>query len=363
MCAMKRIQRQPSPRARVGKFDVTLTVGDRDFTFPLNCQLRNLATDIQITYYWIDHRLLRETTLNQAHNVCRRIVDYWEQVLFLHDPSRAHSPSEVLVLAHAFRVLSRKKKMHQVFRDATLRPLPPRGSDFRDRAIDLRWAELADDVRQRIEAVVVQRDSNAVRRECAFIFGWNPPSSIELALLNQAYDQWVERAVELYRSRPEAGIEQFVDEFCRTESRLRRSGRTSFIARRFLDLMMFESKVSFYECYAVLWQGLIPWLRVNRNLDAVSEKFLRLWHNQNPSIRRAVANGVERFEADAFFGHVLSLHPLSGILMNSPGLCEQTATYFRISNEENDYSNRHCPLPQNIGIWFGQYSWQGISTD
>jgi hypothetical protein len=62
---------RPSP---IEKFDVTLTVGDRDFTFPLNCQLRNLATDIQITYYWIDHRLLRETTLNQAHNVCRRIV-------------------------------------------------------------------------------------------------------------------------------------------------------------------------------------------------------------------------------------------------------------------------------------------------
>lgn len=345
MCARSRSSSRDRP-APIQMFDVTLTVRGREFTFPLCGQLRHLGPDVQITYYWINQQLLRQNPRDQSRNLYRRIVDYWEQALYSVDPSGAHSPSEELILARAFRVLSGKKRMHQVFRDATLRPLPPRGSIYREIAIASRRAELTDDLQQRIEDVVNERDSNAVRREFALIFGWVPQSAAELAVLNQSYDRWVARAAELYRSHPETGIDQFVDEFCKQESKLRRSSRTSAIARKFLDFIMFESKVSFYGCYAVLWQGLILWLKENRNLDVVSEQFLRIWHNQNPSWRRAIVDGVERFETDAFFGHILALHPLSGILMESPATCVLAGRFFQHAGADPVIRRDIAPRPE-----------------
>ena len=320
MCAMRRSSssNRPDPSRH---FDVTLTVGGQEFIFPLMCRVLELTSDVHITYYWIDQRLLRGTNVDPSRNLCRRIVDFWELVQSEYNPFGAHSPSEGLVLARAFSGLSRRKRMHQRFRDASLRRLG-RNEVYR--------TDLPEELRVRVDAAVGQHESDAVRVEFARILGWEPASPVELRTLNLLYDEWIDRALSLFNTNPETGIHQFINEFLITEARARRSSRTSSINRRFLDLVLFESKVCFYECYAVLWQMLIPWLRQNRNLDLVSEQFLRIWHNQNPSLRRRQReNDVTSFEADAFFGHVLSLHPLSGILMSTPELCAIAAPYFR----------------------------------
>ena len=325
MCA-KRQSRPSGDSANDGEFDVLLTANGREFAFPLHSRVLDLGANIECTYYWIDQRLLKETRGNLSRNLCRRIVDHWEQVLFEVDASGAHSPSEGLVLAHVFRVLSRRKRMNQVFRDACLRPLPHR----RRRQEEVRRTDLPDHLLERIDIAVNLQDSDAVRRECALIFGWEPPSPQELTLLNQLYDRWIHRAVSLYRANPDTGIDQFVEELCAAEAYARRSSRTSPISRKFFDLLMFETKVCFYECYAVLWQRLILWLRNNRELDPLSERFLRFWHNQNQSLRRSARDGDSTsFETDVFFGHILSLHPLSGLLMSTPHLWELTSQYFR----------------------------------
>ncbi len=80
---------------------------------------------------------------------------------------------------------------------------------------------------------------------------------------------------------------------------------------RFVNLFSYECKVSFFTCYANAWVDLIPWLRKHRGLDKVSERFLRFWHNQNPSTGGADGR-------DAFNGQVLALHPLSGFFMKDP---------------------------------------------
>ena len=334
MCAMRRSisSNRPDPSRQ---FEVTLTVGGQEFIFPLMSRVLELSSDVHITYYWIDQRLLRETNDNPSRNLCRRIVDFWELVQSEYNPSGVHSPSEGLVLARAFSGLSRRKRMHQVFRDASLRRLG-RNEVYR--------TDLPEELRVRVDAAVSQQHSNAVRLEFARILSWEPSSPVELRALNLLYDEWIDRAVSLYNTNPDTGIHQFIDEFLITEARARRSSRTAPITRRFLDLVLFESKVCFYECYAVLWQMLIPWLCQNRNLDLVSEQFLRIWHNQNPSLRRRQReNDVTSFETDAFLGHVLSLHPLSGILMNTPELCALAALYFRNAGPEPVIQNNVPP--------------------
>lgn len=108
-------------RFKVDCFNVCLTVRGHQFTFPLCGQVRILAPDRKIAYYWIDQRLLEENANNRSTNLCRRIVDHWEQVLFDEDTSGVHSPSEGLVPGHLFRALSSRKRIHQVFRDASPR--------------------------------------------------------------------------------------------------------------------------------------------------------------------------------------------------------------------------------------------------
>jgi len=342
MCA-KRRSSNSGPSRSDDLIDANLTARGQQFTFPLHRRSLNLAPDLQLTYYWIDQRLLSETAQNHSTNLCRRIVDHWEQVQFEENPPGTHSPSEGLVLAHLYRVWSHRKRMHQVFRDASLRPTR-RGPNAHN---ELLRADLPDEVLAQINTAVDQRDNGAIRVLCASIFGWLPSSPEELQVLTPLYDQWIDRAVSLYRADPETGLDQFIDEFSRAEKRARRSGRTSPISRRFFDLLMFESKVCFYECYAVLWQRLIPWLAENCNLDSVSEQFLRLWHNQNQSCRPTQTSGnAASFETDVFFGHILSLHPLSGILMTSPDLWELASRYFRIASPPSEHSTPTAAPPE-----------------
>ena|GEM_PF-2256005 len=189
-----------------------------------------------------------------------------------------------------------------------------------------------------------QLDNYAIRREFQFILQWIPTAPPELTILNQMYDHWIERAVELYGNNGMAGLEHFVDEFDQFETDQRRSSRTEPIARRFLDLFIFESKVCFYRCYAVLWQHIIPWLSEYRGLDLASERFLRFWHNQDPSIRLAQARGMSRLEADVFFGHILALHPLSSILMQTPQLRILAADCFTNAGEGSVISPENTPM-------------------
>src|SRR5262249_28247822 len=90
------------------------------------------------------------------------------------------------------------------------------------------------------------------------------------------------------------------------------------------DLFSYECKVSFYRCFANVWVDLIPWLRENRDLDEVSERFLRVWHMQNQPIEQPDGRVIP----DVFGGQVLSLHPLSGFFMKDPALCTIAGRFF-----------------------------------
>jgi hypothetical protein len=133
--------------------------------------------------------------------------------------------------------------------------------------------------------------------------------------------------------------------------------------RHFLNLFGYECKAAFYTCYANAWVGLIPWLRANRGLDPLSERFLRFWHNQNQPVEaphgqtpggilypthrgllvaeadgngglvcRSLRTRTEHIGPthvrDVFSGQVLSLHPLSAFFMKDPGLCAIAGRFF-----------------------------------
>ena len=89
-------------------------------------------------------------------------------------------------------------------------------------------------------------------------------------------------------------------------------------ARSYADfpyMFSYECKVAFYLCCTAAWCGLVPWLVQNRGINATSERFLRLWHNQNQP--RDDDGGVSGGARDVFCGQV-ALHPLSGVVLTLP---------------------------------------------
>ncbi len=164
------------------------------------------------------------------------------------------------------------------------------------------------------------------------------------------------------------GLEKFLEEVDYWLVKYRRKGGHIWV-RHFINLFAYECKVSFLRCFANAWIDLIPWLKEHRGLDPLSERFLRVWHNQNQPVEiphgrtaggvlyptRAGAviltpgdsGGAERRQfdweterlgpthlRDAFNGQILSLHPLSGFFMQDRAVCEIAGTFFSLDDFE-----------------------------
>ena len=100
--------------------------------------------------------------------------------------------------------------------------------------------------------------------------------------------------------------------------------------RTFLNMFAYEAKAAFYLCYANAWIDLIPWLKEQRGLDLVSERFLRFWQYQNQP-----STGQDgRIRRDVFSGQVLALHPLSGFFMKDEALCAVAGRFFASSEHD-----------------------------
>jgi hypothetical protein len=219
----------------------------------------------------------------------------------------------VLLLATCYGLVARSNAAGRVYRDAHLAA----------GATDPDGGGLPDPVRRRIRDVMKARDPLRTRAALDELLGWQEPTGDEAALTGMILDGILRHGVELVRRRGHEGLYEFLgraDAWFRARIRKGDQGPTRGFLRRFA----FECKVSFYLCYANAWIGLIPWLREHRGLDPTSERFLGFWHMQN----RPVPGPDGRATPDAFRGHVLGLHPLSGFFMKDPALCAVAGRFF-----------------------------------
>jgi hypothetical protein len=299
----------------------------------------------------MDSSQLRDLRSQAAAANFRSIVGFWaaamQEIGLLQDlDQQVH-----YVLAVCYSLVGRCKSLQRVFHDGYLAP----GS------VRVDATSLSEDVRQRIREAAHSRDRFQVQQELDATLGrFEPPAKL-MPLLQEACRRWVGKGVSLLRRQGNDGLVLFLREVDYWLAKYRkRSGRW---VRHFLNLFGYECKVAFYTCYANAWVGLIPWLRENRGLDPLSERFLRFWHNQNQPIeiphgqtpagifyptrhevRISEADGkggrasrilslqTERIGPthvrDVFTGHILSLHPLSGFFMTDPALCAIAGRFF-----------------------------------
>jgi hypothetical protein len=305
-----------------------------------------------VQYYWADGSQFRNMRTDVATANFRSAIGYWAAAM--QDMGLWHELDQQVhyVLAVCYALVGRCKSLQDVYRDAYLAP----------GTVQVDATSLPDDVRQRIQEVVHSRDRSQVQRELDAALGRFEPPARVMPLLQTACRRWVGRGVSLLRQQGNDGVEQFVREVDYWLAKCRKKGGHVWV-RHFLNLFAYECKAAFYTCYCNAWIGLIPWLRENRGLDLLSERFLRFWHTQNQPIEIphgqtpggilyptsqgmlvAEADGKGQYVShflhvrteqigpthvrDLFSGQVLSLHPLSAFVMKDRALCAIAGRFF-----------------------------------
>ena len=335
----------------------TIQLRGQDYTFRLYNRPLKLGDYGMVDYYWMDSSQFRNLRSEAECSNFRSILGFWAAAM--HEDGVQHELDQQIhyVLAQCYPLVARSKGLQRVYRDAYLHPT----------ATDDTTADaLSEEIRDRIRDVLASRDRVRVQEELDAALGRFEPDPRVLPLLQEACLHWVSKGVVLMRQRDNDGIVQFLGETEYWLAKFRR--RSKRWVRHYIDLFSYECKVAFYTCYANAWVGLIPWLRENRGLDTLSERFLRFWHNQNQPIEIPLGrtlggiiyptqrgllvadqseNAVRSMEVDmkqvgpghvrdVFSGQVLSLHPLSAFFMKDPALCAVAGRYFSSDTCEQD---------------------------
>ncbi len=292
------------------RLTVTVRVGRADFAFDLYARPIALGPGREIDYYWMDSTGFRITHPRRAgdHGNVRNCLGHWWATMTAagvhHDPHQI----DHMLLASSYAVVSGSKATHQVFRDAHVEWNPGMATT----------EVTAGDVNARIRASVGLRDRAAVGRELDAIFDAPTPlPDAECKAMWQTFEGLLARGRDLVRaSGIEGGCRQFMSQVDVWSEAKRKKGDLGWL-RPFLNRFAYRCKAAFYTCYANAWDDLIPALRRDHGLDVVGERFLRVWHRQNPPVL-----------ADAFRGQVLALHPLSAFVMKDPTLLAVAGQFF-----------------------------------
>ncbi len=343
----------PSPilrRPALESFPATIVLDGQEFTFKVHTRPLPLGDSVTVNYYWLDSRQFRHLRNKASAVQFRNTLGHWAAAMRASGWQDDLDQQVHYVMAQCYPLISRCKSLQDVYRDACLAPSVVKSP-----------GSLSQAVRQHIQEIVGSRDRLRVQAELDRVLGRFEPHARVLPLLQEAFRNWAGKGVHLMRTYGNVGVETFLRATHHALDKYRK--RSNRWVRDFINLFAYESKVSFYLCYANLWVALIPWLRQHRGLDEISERFLRFWHCQNQPVEiphgrtasgiyyvthgRATmpmkqANGKPLQRSliwktdhvgpthfrDVFSGQVLSLHPLSAFFMQDPQACAVAGRFF-----------------------------------
>ena len=331
----------------VRRLPVALEVAGQQFPFTLCHRELDLGLGT-IQYFWMDTRHLRPLRGEGIQNFSSCLGLWWWMTMqrgLDADPFQ----QDTLLLATSYQLVSNAKSMQHIYLDAQLGRSLNADSTAQNDNEPPNIAALPDEDRKRINEVVASRNRHRIKAEFDQALGLFFEPDTERYSLTWMCESFLARGRELLHDQAMEGVNIFVDSLGRYLAKWRRRGKADF-EHRFIDMLSYECKVGFYRTYANAWRSLIPWLEKHEGLDVLSKRFLRLWHWQNQPIEVALPAGDPYAPArrrdprvaepgidyvpDVFSGQVLSLHPLSGIIMKDPGPLSSVGSY--VDSEQFD---------------------------
>lgn len=297
---------------------VQVPVDGRAYTFHLCHRRIEFEAAGEITYYWMAIPELRKS--GGGTNVRACINLWWAETLAqsLTDPEDKMDAEVNLALAELYPLIAQHRGAQDVFNDGFLkkrgsRRLAPRGKQASvhcasledDRELDDRESVLSDAEWKRLQTMCRRRDIDGIRQEIEAILVGELPAKQERPKYDEAFRVWMGNAVVQFEEGGRNGLRRFLNGELLPQIALYRRRGSQVRPRLFINMVSHEAKAAFHLCYTNAWSKLTPLLMKDCGLDATSARFMSLWHNQNE-----LESG-----RDAFWGHILALHPLSERVM------------------------------------------------
>ncbi|MGA2498247.1 MAG: hypothetical protein ABSH20_10930 [Tepidisphaeraceae bacterium] len=298
--------------------DATPSFGGTEFKFQLTRELLNIGASKKIVYYSMHGARFRDR--GGGVNF-RPVVDsWWAAMREVGGPDEYDYQTRVWAEIH--QVVSADRSLQDVYADAYL-------SNSLNREYAVPEEELAR-LRQ-----LVETDLGQVQPELERLLLQIPPRSEEQTELDAMASKWIDDGMVTLSRHGEGRLRRWVGRIETRIAKLRRRGN-AHLKRQFINRFSYEAKAAFHVCYANSWVRLIPWLVEHRDLDPVSERFMRWMHNLNRPDLPAAEGG-----RGPLCGQVLSLHPVSRFLV--------------------DQTKRATQYMGIIGRWIGHPQYEAIS--
>ncbi len=300
------------------KFEIELTCNHQSFLFDLCHRELNFGNAGTGEYYWMDRRGLRGGGEN-----LRSCINFWWACVEKARMDTNWYNQVNLVLAETYLLVNKSRAMQDVFLDAQLSKNADRKVEYEldnqghSRRLTQRTFQLPEEEVKRLEELVNGRNIGEIQRELEQMFAGDRPPENERPAFDKSFQVWTNKGVDALLEKGRQGLDDYIQKDLGMHiSKFRKGGSKAGIndrLRMFMNMFSYECKVAFYLCYASAWMSLLPELLRRKLVNRNAVRFMRLWHHQNQS--QEIEDGKR---IKFFHGQVLSLHPLSAIIMTDP---------------------------------------------
>ena len=260
-----------------------------------------LLADHEIRQFWLPKPGLYGTRQRQTSNHAV-VLDYYRLLCFQRVTDRLANPAKTHLLASLLPRV-RTNKAQNIFPDASVKP--PRGCPktpgYEPEDLELL---LEGSQTQRLTLVEFQNQNRtAVEYPCY------PESTFEL--YRDYEHRLFDGASDLWWHNPVAAQKLLTDRWDKWHHGIgRRRGNVE--QKDVLNILSYESKAAFHQCYSALWVELIPYFVANQPNQVISRRFHSLWHLD----QRLNVPGSARV-VHLLHGLAVGLHPAFGMLLTT----------------------------------------------
>lgn len=284
------------------------------FSFDLNSQQQHLTGETPLYQWWMPVTPLygqRRGGSSLAHNHREILRLYWSEVKRLNAEDCRDAQERFLLASMVSEV--RVAGSRSIFADAFLKSARP------------------DEIRK-LDTLIRQGSTTGISREEFHNRSLNLLGRREYPDgLQATYDEFLDGLLKCDLNRIDA--ENFDDErptvIDAWKLAMKRIGRRArrYTEKLVMDVLSYESRAAFHDCYSVAWCYLIPRLAEEQNWNLRTCWFHQFWHTGNRD---------HVHQTPLFHGHVFGLHPASGPFMKSSSGRELLGNWLCQPSSEED---------------------------
>ncbi len=272
---------------------------DEEFAFDFCRKPHELFGSTPIDHWWMPVTPLygqRQGGSGTANNRSEILRFFWAKVRDLGATNHRETQERLLLssLLPSMRVVGSRR----IFADAFLKPATRSQKSERIAALESQLSVVSDQMLTRVEF----ENQSWLALGCLSF-----PEGMQGVYDRLSHELLDEPCSMLANGHPLEALENLQETWKRFMQTIARRARHAE-EKIALDVLSYEARTAFHDCYSAVWSALIPLLKLENHLTEASVAFLYFWHT---------ALKDPEFNTFPFHGHVLGLHPGTSTFMQS----------------------------------------------